>query len=105
MQTSTETIGKAFWQRNGNEHRILAREEGNMVWWDGAGWWMLFGGLWMLVFWGIIIFLVVWGIRKLSERGGSSPGGRSSLDIAKERYARGEISKEQFEQLKKDLSS
>ena len=52
-----------------------------MMWWDGAGWWMLFGGLWMLVFWGGIIFLVIWGIRKLSERGGSSPGGRSPRTV------------------------
>ncbi len=74
--------------------------------WDvstGMGWWMMFGGLWMVIFWGAIIALIVWGIKKLTERGGSTPG-RNPLDVAKERYAKGEISREDFEQIKKDLS-
>ena len=73
-------------------------------WHDGMGWgWMLFGGLWMLVFWVVIIALVVWGIKKVTERGGSAskpPEKRDPLDIAKERYAKGDISREQFEQIK-----
>ena len=76
-------------------------------WHEGMGWWMMFGGLWMVLFWGGIIALIVWGIKKLTERGGSGSGTsekRSPLDIAKERYARGEIAKEEFEQIKKDLS-
>ena len=70
---------------------------------DGMGWWMLFGGAWMFVFWGGLIALVVWGITKLSGRGSSSTK-KNPLDVAKERYALGEISGEEFEQLKKDLS-
>lgn len=76
-------------------------------WQEGIGWWMMFGGLGMLLFWGGIIVLIVWGIKKLTERGGSGSGTgekRSPLDIAKERYAGGEISREEFEQFKKDLS-
>jgi len=75
-------------------------------WHEGMGWWMMFGGIWMVLFWGGIIALIVWGIKKLTERGGSGSGTerRSPLDIAKERYAKGEISKEEFEQIKKDLS-
>ncbi len=73
------------------------------MWFDGMGWWMVFGGLWMLIFWGGLIALIVWGIMKLSRRNGSTSK-RDPLDIAKERYARGDISKEQFEQIKKDLS-
>jgi len=76
-------------------------------WHDGMGWWMMFGGIFMLLFWGAIIALVVWGISKLRERGDSSTGPtekRTPLDIAKERYAKGEISQEEFEQIKKNLS-
>jgi len=69
----------------------------------GMGWWMAFGGLWMLIFWGALIALIVWGIAKLSGRGDTTPK-RDPLDVAKERYAKGEISREEFEQLKKDLS-
>jgi putative membrane protein len=78
-----------------------------MWYWDGMSWWMLLGVIWMLLFWGGIIVLIVWGIKKLTERGGSAPHTgeqRDPLDIVKERYAKGEISKEQFEQIKKDLS-
>jgi putative membrane protein len=75
-------------------------------WHEGIGWWMMFGFIWMLVFWGVIIALVVWGIKKLTERGPKSSTTEKGdpLNIAKERYARGEISREEFEQIKKDLS-
>ena len=70
-----------------------------MMWWPfaGAGWMII----WMVVFWGGLIALIVWGARKLA-RGGSTQK-RSPLEIAKERYARGEISREEFEQIKKAL--
>ena len=79
-----------------------------MMWhmWEipaGMGWWMGFGWLWILIFWGGIIALIVWGIKKLTERGDTTPK-RDPLDAAKERYAKGEISREEFEQIKKDLS-
>ncbi len=74
---------------------------------DGWGWWMVFSGIWALLFWIAIIWLVVWGIKKLLGHGesrGSTPEKLAPLDIAKERYARGEISKEEFDQIKKDLT-
>ena len=77
---------------------------------DGMGWWMLWGGLMMVFFWGAIIALIVWAVQSVS-RGGSGqaqppqagPSSRPPLEIAKERYARGEISRDEFEQMKRDL--
>jgi putative membrane protein len=58
---------------------------------------------WLVIVAGIVL-LVVWAVRTASGRGtGSAPQGADALEIARRRYASGEISKEQFEQLKKDL--
>ena len=70
---------------------------------EGMGWWMWFGAVWMFIFWGGLIGLIVWGISRLTKRG-TSITGRSPIDFAHERYAKGEIKKEEFEQIKKDLS-
>ena len=78
------------------------------MWWDGGSWsWWGMGTMMFLgvIFWGGIIALIVWGITRLTRQGSSGGGGgKTALDLAKERYARGEITREQFEQFKKDLS-
>ena len=74
---------------------------------EGMGWWMVFGGIVTILFWAGVLALVVWAIAKLvGHQGSRSAAGDKSkpLDIARERYARGEITKEQFEQIKKDLT-
>ncbi len=71
---------------------------------EGMGWWALIGILWMLIFWGGIIALVVWVVLKFTRHSVGNGPRRDFMDIARERYAKGEISKEEFEQLKKDLS-
>ncbi len=77
---------------------------GNMWNFGNVGWgWMLAGWLWMVLFWGGIIWLVVWGINRLTQSQ-RTPTGQSPLDIAKNRYARGESTREQYEQFKKDLT-
>lgn len=68
---------------------------------DGWGWWMVFGVILMILFWGGLITLIIWGIGRLTHHG--TIGKQTPLDIAKERYAKGEINKEQFEQIKKEL--
>ena len=72
----------------------------------GMGW---FGMIFMMVFWVLVIvglvFLIKWLIQ--ATRGGGDMAGRSrstALDILKERYARGEIDKAEFEEKKRDLS-
>jgi putative membrane protein len=69
------------------------------------GGWALFGGIIFVLFWVAVIFLIVWAIRKSGRYTGMDTQNRTALDIAKERYAKGEITKEQFDQIKKDLSS
>ncbi len=67
---------------------------------------MMFFGGWMIIFWVVIIALVVWGVIALVRRGTSvsdTPQKRDPLDIARERYARGEITKEEFEEIKRNL--
>ncbi len=71
------------------------------------------GGMWfMWIFWlllfGLIIGLAVWAVNKLSRPSGPSvqtaaPGGSGALAILKERYARGEITREEFESMRKDI--
>jgi putative membrane protein len=79
---------------------------GMMGGWGGGGW---FGGIFMIIFWVLIIVGVVFLIRWLvqSTKGHSSPGWTGSsnraLDILRERYARGEINKQEFEEKKRDL--
>lgn len=71
----------------------------------GNGFGMGFGGgFFMLLFWILLIVLVIWGVKALV--GGSkdsSTSGKSAQDILDERYARGEINKEEFEEKRKDL--
>lgn len=57
----------------------------------------------MAIFWGVVIYLVL----LLLNRYKSQPGGTldSPLEIARRRYANGEISKEEFEKLKRNLQS
>jgi putative membrane protein len=72
----------------------------------GGGWG--FGGIFMLLFWGLLILGVVaivkWIFSGSGERRDASPG-KTPLRILEERYARGEIDREEFEQRKNDLSS
>ena len=56
----------------------------------------LFPGLGMVLFWVLFIWLIVWLVRQNSSKD-------NPLDILRRRYAGGEISKKQYEQMKKEL--
>lgn len=71
------------------------------------GWGGGFGMALMIFFWVLILALVVTLIWFLIRKGGESqpgPTGKSSLEILKERYARGELDEEQYRRMKNDLT-
>lgn len=72
-----------------------------MGWIWGA--WGIGMGLLMLLFWGAVIVGIVLVIRWLISQGKASQSD-SALEILRQRYARGEINKEEFEAKKRDLS-
>ena len=57
--------------------------------WGFSGW----GVLWMLLWWGAIVLLVVWTVRQFTTTKREQP---SAVDILRERYARGEIDDEEY---------
>ena len=66
--------------------------------------------MFMPIFWIVIIGLCLYFV--FGRRGapkpwesGRSPEGETALDILKKRYAKGEISKDEFEQMKRDIGS
>lgn len=71
-----------------------------MMWWNGG--WMWFGGILMILFWVAVIVVVVWLVRRIGGQGTARSS--DALSIAQERYAKGEISHEEFEKIKKNLS-
>jgi putative membrane protein len=76
--------------------------------WLGLGHWAgglgIFGGLLRLVLLGAVVVVIVVAARNGFGRRRGGPPEDSSLEILRRRYANGEISKEEFEEKKKDLS-
>lgn len=71
----------------------------------GMGW---FGTIFMLTFWVLVIvglvFLIKWLIQTTKKGPEVMPSSSTrALNILKERYASGEIDKEEFEEKKRDL--
>jgi putative membrane protein len=86
--------------------RNNARRLHMMSGFEGFGGAMGFGGIGMILFWGLVIAGVIMVARWL---GGAGSGGaargaeRTALDILRERFARGEIDQQEFEQKRRVL--
>lgn len=64
--------------------------------------WFGMGYGWIIAF--VCLVIIVWIIVTISLRiSNRKESGKSAMDTLKERYAKGEISKEEFERIKKDL--
>ena len=74
---------------------------GNDFGWFGLGLGWIFMLFWWLLVIAGIVFLVRWFINLAK---GDTTCGRSALDILKERYARGEIGKQEFEEKKREIT-
>ncbi len=68
-------------------------------------WWLhvLFQVFWVVILIAVIVMAIRW------MRGGKMlrhhpHGGHSAIDLLKERYVKGEISREEFEEKKRDIS-
>ncbi len=81
-----------------------------MMFWGGHGLgllglaWMLGRGLLTLLFWGAVIVLIVLALR--GRHGQPTPQahtGNAPLDILNARYARGEITKAEYDQIRRDI--
>lgn len=74
-----------------------------MHWMNGGGGYMWFGWIFWLILLGVIIWAVVTIINKSQIGTRSSQPSESAMDILKKRFAKGEITKEQYDQMKIDL--
>ncbi len=81
----------------------------HMMWWGGGWYAMIFGPLFMVLMLAILIAVVIHFVRGI---GGPwhgvmpihhVPPGRTPLDILKERFARGEIDKQEFDERRRVL--
>lgn len=63
--------------------------------------------LWGLLGIGLLALLVIgiaWGVRRLKQKGSGAPS-KQAKEILNERYAKGEINKEEYEKRKRDLAA
>ncbi len=75
-----------------------------MGWADGHGW-MGFGWIFMVLFWVLIIVGIIALLRWLGISGKDTrdESRKTPLEMLQERYARGEIEREEYEQKRRDL--
>jgi putative membrane protein len=66
----------------------------NLCW--GMGW-----GMWFIP---LLIILLIYFLVKNNSQTKNGQNAESPMEILKKRYAKGEITKEQFEEMKKDIS-
>jgi putative membrane protein len=63
----------------------------------GSGWFF------MIIFWVVVVLCLVFFIRMIAGSGKREEK-ETAMDILKKRYAKGEITKEEFDRIKEDLT-
>ena len=73
----------------------------------GYGYMSMWGWVWMLLFWGGLIVLVLWLISRLfptaKPQNNQSDASLSAQEILDVRYAQGDLSREQYQEMKQTL--
>lgn len=75
---------------------------GSMMFGYGLGGGII-GAMFMVAWWAIVIGVIVIVVRWFADQTKRTNNKKTPLDVLKERYAKGEITKEEFESKKKDL--
>jgi putative membrane protein len=90
-----------------NTRHTNREEVTSMMWtgtWDGwAGGFVMFLG--MLVFWGGLVWLIAYAIREFSRPRAMRSDRASAIQVLEERFARGEIDRDEFEERRGVLDS
>ena len=68
-----------------------------MMHWGDYGMGFGFGWIFMFLFWALVIIGIIYLVKMLSSGAGRPEHKETAEDILKKRFARGEISKEEFE--------
>jgi len=72
------------------------------TWWGAGGMW--FGPLWMIVWLVVLVVIIAAIVRWFGATGGERERrARSTRDILDERYARGEIDRDEYIKRKQDI--
>ena len=69
----------------------------NMMGWTGFSW------VFMFLFWAILIIGIAVLIKWIIHQNKDGVRGKSAIDALKERYAKGEITHEEFQKIKKEI--
>lgn len=72
----------------------------NDMMWTAAPWWHW---LWMAAFWGVILFVAIWGITRAFPADRSHPPEPSARELLDQRLARGEIDVDDYRRLRQEL--
>lgn len=70
----------------------------NSIGWFGFNW------IFMILLWGLVILAIVGLIKWIMSQSKGDAQAKSALDILRKRYAKGEINKKEFEEMKKVIS-
>jgi len=74
-----------------------------MMNWGNYGWGMGFGWIYMIIFWVLVILGILYLVKLFTRSTKPEDKHETPLEILKQRYAKGEITREEFEKMRDEL--